>query len=98
MHIDERELAFPHASDGEFHAWPRELSEDAEPKAYRAMLRTLYRFGGPLEPGFHHDVQRLHGRDLVAMPFPCSEAGAVTVTGTHANVYPNDFVRAKGKA
>jgi hypothetical protein len=97
VHVDERDLAFLHADDVAFHGHPRELPEDAESEAHRSLLRTLYRFGGALLPGFHHDVQRRDGREMLDTPFDCCVAGSVTVSGSHANVYPNDFVRAKGK-
>jgi hypothetical protein len=98
VHVDERDLAFLHAEDNEFHGLPRELPENADSGEHRSLLRRLYRFGGPLPAGFHHDVQRRDGKDMIATPFHCCVAGAVAVSGTHANVYPNDYVRAKGKA
>ena len=97
VHVDERDLAFLRANDREFHGQARELPEDAEAKAHRSLLRTLYRFGGPLPFGFHHDVQRRDGRKMVETRFECCMAGPVTVSGSHANVYPDDFVRANGK-
>lgn len=97
VHIDERDLAFLHANDAAFDGPARELPEDAEAEANRRLLRTLFRFGGPMPSGFHHDVQRRDGKEMVDTPFDCCVAGPVTVSAPHANVYPDDFVRAKGK-
>jgi hypothetical protein len=98
VHVDERDLAFLQADSTEFHGPPRELPEDADAVRHILLLRSLYRFGGALPPGFHHDVQRRDGTEMRATPFRCCVAGAITVSATYANVYPNDYVRAKGMA
>ena len=61
------------------------------------MLCRLYRFGAPLPDGFHHDVQKRNGQDMKRVVFDCSVDGPVFVSGSYANVYPNDFVRARDK-
>lgn len=58
------------------------------------LMNGLYRFGHPLTAGFHFDVQR-DGEDLNSEEFRCSNKGIITVSGSHANVYPNDYVRAQ---
>jgi len=42
--------------------------------------------------GFHHDAQYEYGRAFDDTSFDCSQKGHCLVTGTHANIYPNDFV------
>ncbi len=85
--VDARKRVFP--SDLSGHGLPRE-----SPSCPRRELERLYRFGFPLRDGFHHDVARQDGADFRDEPFECSERGEVTVCGTHANVYPDDYVRA----
>jgi hypothetical protein len=94
---DARSVVFPCARRTEFHALLRELENDSGRPEWRHVLRTAYRFGAPLPDGFHHDAQLEHGREFQKMPFVCSAEGKVSVTGPHANIYPNDFIRAKGK-
>jgi len=88
---DERNLLFPR--DKTAHAVVRELAPDSSIDDRKHYLQSAYRFGVPLEEGFHHDVQYAAGRNLKGEVFVCSRDGEVKVTGTHANVYPNDFVR-----
>ena len=91
--VDRRELAFLQAHDTAFHGPARELDEAATSCERQNMLRRLYRFGGPLPDGFHHDVQQSDGSKLRDVEFDCCEQGKFTVSGSHANVYPNDYVR-----
>ncbi len=97
VHVDARGLAFLHAHDAAFHAVARELEEQAERPSQQRLLRRLYRFGGPLPDGFHHDVQRRDGQEMDKVTFDCAVNGPILVSGPHANVYPDDFVRAPGK-
>lgn len=70
---------------------------DAGLEEISRLLRALYRFGGPLKNGLHHDAQRRDGTKLERCEFDCDVAGRVTVTGSHANVYPTDFIRGEVK-
>lgn len=74
-----------------FHGKFHEAEDPAE--APKQMLERLYRLGHPLRDGFHHDVCR-DGQLLRRESFYCSKRGCeIEINGTHANVYPNDFVR-----
>lgn len=57
-----------------------------------SLLRSSYRFGVPLPPGFHHDAQ-FAGRSLYKTSFECAENGPITLSTTHANIYPDDVIR-----
>lgn len=94
--VDARGFAFFLAHPTAFHALPRDGEADARGEAER-ILRALYRFGGTLAPGLHHDVQPKAGARLEEVEFECSRDGPVTVKDDYANIYPNDFVRAAGK-
>jgi len=59
----------------------------------KAMLNQLYRFGIPVLDGFHYDVQKEHNDSLDGLPLDCIKQGKVLCSGTHVNVYPNDYVR-----
>lgn len=74
------------------HPPAREFDLDATTDELRALLNSLYRFGMPIKDGYHFDVQAV-GRKLNAVPFVCIKQGQILVSGTHANVYPNDYVR-----
>ncbi|AMK26130.1 hypothetical protein K426_26155 (plasmid) [Sphingobium sp. TKS] len=91
--VDSRGVAFfiahPNAYDGP----PREVEEENDIEELLATLRALYRFGGALEPGMHHDAQRADGSELGGAAFECSEKGRIHGKGGYANIYPNDFVR-----
>lgn len=96
--VDSRDLVFFVAHPTAFHGVVREVDEEADESAPYAelvsTLRSLYRFGAPLPSGFHHDVQRLDGRDFRDFEFECATGGPVLVSAPHANIYANDFVRA----
>ncbi|MGD0563084.1 MAG: hypothetical protein ABSA66_08335 [Roseiarcus sp.] len=97
VHVDARGLAFLHAHDAAFHAPTRELEYEAKLASQQSILRRLYRFGGPLPDGFHHDVQRCDGQDMDRVVFDCAADGPIFVSGAHANVYSDDYVRARDK-
>jgi hypothetical protein len=82
--------------DQSSHAPSRFVESSSSPeertKLHRIKLEGLYRLGFPLPEGFHHDVTR-DGSSLQNEQFTCAREGGLTVSGTHANVYPNDFVR-----
>jgi hypothetical protein len=88
---DARDIVFflPWGLHGDL--WEGEVSAETA----SSILRALYRFGGPLPRGFHHDAQFERPRILKNEVFECSSQGRVQVSGTHANIYPNDYVRAK---
>lgn len=93
--IDSRGLLFP--IDGSFHAPPRETLKSASIRERQLFLRSCFRFGVRLTDGFHHDAQ-FSDRPLRGIDFECSRVGNVSLSGTHANIYPNDYVRSsKGK-
>jgi hypothetical protein len=92
--VDARGLVFPTSNNGQ-HGQTWQIPKDAKLPIdeLRRLLEGLYRFGTPLPPGFQHDVQWEGDRELVAEQFDCARAGTVKISGTHANVYPNDVVR-----
>ena len=95
FYVDYRGIVFPPA-DAETgdHGPARELSEDPNVNSIKIRMNQLYRRGTPLHPGFHHDAQYPNGREMNEDQFCCREHGDVLVSGTHANIYPNDVIRA----
>lgn len=95
--VDARGLAFfiahPKAYDGP----PREVESEEDEVALSRALRTLFRFGGALEPGLHHDAQRSDGSALQGAKMYCDEDGPIEAFGDYANVYPNDVIRVDRK-
>jgi hypothetical protein len=89
---DSRNVVFPCARAREFHG-VQEIDPGAEVHVLRELLRTSYRFGTSLPQGFHHDAQFEGGRDFNHTRFDCSREGELSVTASHANIYPNDYVR-----
>lgn len=89
---DHRSIVFLKPKAPGFHGGSRETLED-EPVAGIDVLRGLYRFGAPIPGGFQHDAQYEGGRSLNGVLFNCCRKGEVKVSGSHANVYANDFVR-----
>ncbi len=94
-HVDARGIAFlnahPTAYDGA--QWEKELtSSTAE---LLSVLRSLYRFGGALPSGFHHDVQRSDGKAMSSVLFNCCREGPISISAEYANIYPNDYIRWK---
>ncbi len=87
---DSREIVF--SPDNSPHPPARQLPADSSASAIANLLAQLYRFGFPIEDGFHYDAQRVASR-LNREPFVCSSQGTITASGTHVNVYPNDFIR-----
>lgn len=93
MYRDARNVVFPCARPGELHGPPPEISPTDSESTLRDFLRSAYRFGAPLPDGFHHDAQLEEGRHFRDMPFHCTRNGRILVTASHANIYPNDYVR-----
>jgi hypothetical protein len=91
--VDSRGMAFLMAHPAAFDGPPRELDESAVPEEIAKSLRALYRFGGALPRGIHHDAQRADGSPLQGATFHCAEKGEFGAKGPYANVYPNDYVR-----
>lgn len=89
---DSRSVVFPCARPTEFHG-AHEIDPAAEVPVLRELLRTTYRFGTPLPQGFHHDAQFEGGRHFNQTRFDCSREGELSVTASHVNIYPNDYVR-----
>lgn len=91
--VDGRGMAFfiahPRAYDGP----PREVEDGENADELLDTLRALYRFGGAVMPGLHHDAQRSDGAALDGAVFECSTKGRISAKAEYANVYPNDFVR-----
>jgi hypothetical protein len=95
LFVDNRGMAFPIAHPTAYDGAPREAVPDADAPAIIEKLRSLYRFGGALERGLHHDAQRSDGSPLGGATFHCSEKGTFDAKGAYANVYPDDFVRVR---
>jgi hypothetical protein len=89
---DSRNVVFPCARPTEFHG-VQEIDPAAEVRVLRDLLRTTYRFGTSLPQGFHHDAQFEGGRHFNQTRFECSGKGELSVTASHVNIYPNDYVR-----
>lgn len=91
--VDARGMAFfiahPKAYDGP----GREVEDNENIRPIVDAMRKLYRFGGALPPGLHHDAQRSDGSPLDGAFFQCSEKGRIRGMSDYANVYPNDYVR-----
>lgn len=93
---DARGLVFLRADLHEHHGANRELLDDDEIEEDAAsLLRGAFRFGCPLLPGFHHDVQLEHKWLLSQLKFACSQRGAVGCGNDYINIYPNDVVRGR---
>lgn len=90
---DGRDVLFPCARRSEYHAPPRDFPPDSDLPVLQDFLRSVYRFGIPLPDGFHHDAQLEGGCRFENMTFDCTRQGQIVVSGSHANIYPNDFVR-----
>jgi hypothetical protein len=91
--VDERGIAFLIAHPKAYDGPPREAGPDEDSGAIVSKLRSLYRFGGALARGVHHDAQRSDGSALGGAIFHCEEKGTISAQGAYANVYPNDYVR-----
>jgi hypothetical protein len=61
-------------------------------------LRGAFRFGCPLDSGFHHDVQLEGGRTLENILLECARKGPRRSKHTYVNVYPNDILRGRKMA
>ena len=94
IYRDSRSVVFPCARANELHGRPAEINHPPTLADLQYFLRSVYRFGAPLPEGFHHDAQLEDGRHFNNMNFVCAREGPILVSGNHANVYPNDFVRA----
>ena len=92
-HVDRRGIAFLNAHPTAYDGAHWEKDEGADGSVLMPALRSLYRFGGALPSGFHHDAQRSDGKDLQEVQFDCSRKGTVTLSAPYANIYPDDFVR-----
>jgi hypothetical protein len=92
---DARGFVFARTANGQ-HGPARMISGENsnDTAARRRLLEALFRFGTPLADGFQHDVQLEGGRLLKSAVFECAEAGEISVSADHANVYSNDVVRA----
>jgi hypothetical protein len=89
---DSRNVVFPCARPSEFHG-EKEIDPNGELGDLSELLRATYRFGASLPQGFHHDAQFEGGRHFNQTKFDCSRQGELTVTASHVNIYPNDYVR-----
>ena len=91
IYKDTRGVVFPCCRASEPHGG-QEFDHSAKVEVLRDLLQSTYRFGASLPPGFHHDAQFEGGRHFKATPFECSRNGQLSVSATHANIYPNDYV------
>lgn len=96
--VDARGLVFANSLGGR-HARVRVLPDEPKPSVskLRALLESMFRLGTPLLEGFQHDVQWPWDEPLKNVPFDCSEDGQVDVSGSHANIYPDDYIRPGGE-
>ena len=94
IYRDARKIIFPCARPNEMHGQRIEIGATATVLSMQDFLRSVYRFGAPLPEGFHHDAQLEDGRQFKEMDFICSRNGPILVSASHANIYPNDYVRA----
>ena len=69
--------------------------DDAVQDAATLHLRGAFRFGAPLDSGFHHDVQLEGGRTLETIVFECARKGPRRSKHTYVNIYPNDVLRGR---
>ena len=92
IYKDTRSIVFPSCRAYEAHG-ATEFDHNAKVEVLKDILQSTYRFGASLPPGFHHDAQFEGGRHFDATPFGCSRAGRIAVTASHANIYPNDYIR-----
>jgi hypothetical protein len=92
IYKDSRGVVFPCARAYEQHGGI-EFDHEAKVEVLCDLLQSIYRFGAALPTGFHHDAQLEGGKQLKDIPFDCSRNGSLSVTASHANIYPNDFVR-----
>jgi hypothetical protein len=95
--VDSRGMAFLIAHQTAYDGPPREAENDEDIGELLSTLRSLYRFGGALAPGLHHDAQRSDGSVLDGAIFHCDRDGRVSANGDYANIYPNDYVRVHKK-
>jgi hypothetical protein len=90
---DARDVIFPCARANELHGQLPDVQPESDLTVLQDFLRSVYRFGTPLPDGFHHDAQLEGGRHFHNMSFDCSRNGPISVTASHANLYPNDYIR-----
>lgn len=95
--VDSRGLAFLLAHPAAYDGPAREVDESDTVAPIMSVLRSLYRFGGALPPGIHHDAQRCDGSALAGAIMHCDRDGRISADGDYANIYPNDFVRVDQK-
>ncbi len=91
--VDVRDVAFFIAHPTAFDGAKREVPDATDHVELLSILRSLYRFGGAVAPGLHHDAQRNDGKPLNGTSFDCSEKGQICTNSDYANIYPNDYVR-----
>lgn len=89
---DSRNVVFPCARPTESHG-AHEIDPAAAVPVLQDLLRSTYRFGAFLAQGFHHDAQLEGGHHFNQTRFDCSREGEISVTASHVNIYPNDYVR-----
>lgn len=91
--VDDRGMAFLIAHPKAFDGRAREVETEDDTAGILSVLRALYRFGGAIAPGLHHDAQRSDGTALGGAVFHCERKGSIRVEGDYVNIYPNDFIR-----
>ena len=89
---DSRNVVFPCARPTEYHG-AQEIDPAAEVRVLRELLRSGLSFRHSLPQGFHHDAQFEGDRHFNQTRFDCSREGEISVTASHVNIYPNDYVR-----
>jgi hypothetical protein len=91
-YVDSRNIVFCPSESAVMHGELREHGNTMKEMCH--WLEGRFRFGMALPIGAHFDCQREHDKKL-GIDFICNLHGPVkTSASTHANIYPNDFVRA----
>jgi len=77
----------------ELHGQRRLESPGGDSCSVHCRLAGVYRFGCPLMPGFHFDCDRSSGEPLKVELVGCHNQPEKRWKVTHANIFPNDYVR-----
>lgn len=89
--VDDRELVFVSTKARHGRVRPPESVKDYAVITY---LSGLYRFGRPVPPGMHYDVQKIPNQSLARNEFYCAaDRSFKAQPSQYVNIYPNDVVR-----
>lgn len=90
---DKRNIVFPPCKEDERHALARQITGERQIEEMKIMLNQLYRFGIPITDGFHYDAQKQGLEKMDGVSVKCVKKGDLRCSGSHVNIYPNDYVR-----